>query len=230
LSTLAPLVGLAAASVGHQRKTLNLLPIAMQNELAFRRRQPVVIAAAVMIVGALIAPLHHFNSATNAANVQALQLEAQARPLREIQSRQAELFERIAHARTAISLLQEALDKKTTWVRFFADLQDRLGEIEDVWLESVSVVREATAGRDRVRSPLPGTPADFRLVLTGRLLDERNPVSKVSLESYDRIKRLIESLSLSEFVSAVEGEQFDNSQPGILRFGFTLVVRPERSL
>jgi hypothetical protein len=44
------------------------------------------------------------------------------------------------------------------------------------------------------------------------------------------VKRLITRFSESEFIGAVEHERFDNSEPGLLRFDLTLVVRLQKTL
>jgi len=75
----------------------------------------------------------------------------------------------------------------------------------------------------------PAPPA-LRLTLSGRLLDVANPVSNVSPESFDRVKKLIAGFTGSPFITAVENERFDNTQPGLLRFDFTLVVNARRPL
>ena len=45
-----------------------------------------------------------------------------------------------------------------------------------------------------------------------------------------RMHRLLGTLTASPFVAAIENERYDISQPGILRFEFTLVIKPERPL
>jgi type IV pilus assembly protein PilM len=84
-----------------------------------------------------------------------------------------------------------------------------------------------------VAGPTANPAADgesLRLNVTGRLLDQKNPLSKVSRDSYNRVTDLLASFSDSQYIVAVEDERFDNTQEGILRFDFTLVVHPERPL
>jgi type IV pilus assembly protein PilM len=70
----------------------------------------------------------------------------------------------------------------------------------------------------------------MRLTLSGRLLDVANPQSKVSPESFDRVKRLLEGFKGSAFVASVENERFDNNQNGLLRFDVTVVIDPRKPL
>jgi type IV pilus assembly protein PilM len=226
---LVQMVGLAARLASKKRFTLNLLPPVIRDELAFQRRQPALIAAAALLVMALIPPFLHFHSKAVAAQNRTTGMEAELRPLRDIHERTTELQQKIDQVRNAISDWQDVADRKTTWLRFLADLQTRLVAIEDVWLESLSIVRP-TAGKTEAERISAQPATELRLVLSGRLLDQSNPLSKVSPESYERVKRLITSFSESEFVAAIEHERFDNSEPGLLRFDFTLVVQSPKTL
>jgi type IV pilus assembly protein PilM len=75
---------------------------------------------------------------------------------------------------------------------------------------------------------VPSLP--LRLRFSGRLLDRENPLSRVSQSSYERVTLLLSRIGESEFVEAVEGERFDASALGILRFDFTVVVNPRKRL
>ena len=86
---------------------------------------------------------------------------------------------------------------------------------------------QAAAGA--VPPPAPKGPP-VRLTLSGRLLDVRNPQSKVSPESLQRVKELLASFTGSGFIKAVENERFDTNQNGLLLFDFTLVINPDRTL
>jgi type IV pilus assembly protein PilM len=68
------------------------------------------------------------------------------------------------------------------------------------------------------------------MTLSGRLLDVTNPQSKVSAEARQRVQQLLASFTGSQFIASVENEKFDNSQNGLLRFDFTLVINPKKTL
>lgn len=225
---LAALIGVAARSLQSKNRAPELLPRVIREELVFRRRQPILITAAVLLVLALIPPLHHFQTLAKAGHAEATNKEAQLQPLRQVHARHRELLQQIEQARKAIVETRYAADKKTSWLRFLTELQDRLVSVEDVWLESLSLVRLTAVAPIQMQADAP--TADLRLILTGRLLDERNPISKVSPEAYQRVKALISSFNGSQFIAAIEQERFDSSQSGILRFDLTLVVRPDSPL
>jgi type IV pilus assembly protein PilM len=226
-AVLAAMIGVAARS-SQPNRAPELLPRVIREELVFRRRQPIFITAAMLVVLALIPPLHHFQTLAKAGHAEASNKEAQLHPLRQVHAHHAQLLQQIEQARKSIEETRYAADKKTSWLRFLTELQDRLVSVEDVWLESLSLVRVPAAAPIPIQAAVPA--ADLRLIVTGRLLDERNPISKVSPEAYQRVKALISSFNGSQFIAAIEQERFDSSQSGILRFDLTLVVRPDNPL
>ena len=220
--TLATLVGLAARLAGGPAIDANLLPATRRDARAFRRREPLLVAAVACVALALLAPVWFYARTAAQARAHAAAVEARLEPLRALQKRNSANLARLAAAKQEVAALQGLAETKSNWINFFADLQARLGSVDDVWLEKLAVAREAgEAG---------AAPGGIRLKLSGRLLDRNNPISRVSPDSYERVKRLLASFGASRFIASVENERFDNSQPGILRFDFTLVVNPQRPL
>lgn len=128
--------------------------------------------------------------------------------------------------------IQGLAESKSNWINFLSDLQERLYEVEDVWLEKLQVVRSTRQSTPPApRQAAAAKEAEpLKLTLTGRLLDRNNPVSKVSNDSRARVETLLKSFKDSNFILDVQDERFDTSQPGILRFDFTLLVNPRNPL
>ena len=252
---LADLVGVAARSLGSAEKEATLLPPAVTAALEFRRRQPILLGAAALLVFALLPPLYFLHQRASATLTEVAKYDSQLMPLRSLQARNDENLRRLGEARARIAALTPAYDGMEAWIGFFADLQQRLVKVEDVWLDRLSVQRSdavatdgaaesagdalpaATDGADGAAAtaaaampdPVPPT-GPVKLTLSGRLLDVANPQSRVSAESFERVKQLFTSFSGSRFVAAVENERFDNTQNGLLRFDVTLVLKPGRTL
>jgi type IV pilus assembly protein PilM len=220
---LADLVGLATRLTAKDA-AVSLLPATLGSEIEVRRRQPWWLGAAALAVLALLPPIWHYHRLTAATQARIDSLEAELRPLRSLQSRNADNLAKIAEARRQVAAIHGLVETKSNWITFFSDLQSRLTKVEDVWLERLAVGR-ATAPANGAEGA-----AELRLTLSGRLLDAQHPVSKVSADSYERVKKLLASFAGSQFIASVENERFDNSQPGILRFDFTLVVNPAKPL
>lgn len=246
---LADLVGLATRLVVPAETEANLLPPALTAVLAFKKRQPMLLAAAALGVLSLTPPIIYLHSIATATQERVSEYDSQLMPLRSVQNRNDENLRQIAEATKQIYALRGAYETKANWVNFFADLQERLVEIEDVWLDKLQVLRPPPPEPDTAPPPEPEpAPADgqapppvvapppvpkgppLRLALSGRLLDVRNPQSKVSPESLQRVKELLSSFTDSQFIKAVENERFDTNQNGLLHFDFTLVIDPAKTL
>ncbi|MSU50671.1 MAG: fimbrial assembly protein [Opitutus sp.] len=246
---LADIVGLATRLVAKSETEASLLPPALTAALAFRKRQPMFLAAAALVVCALVPPIVYFHQVATATQAKMSQVDGQLMPLRAIEHRNAENLRQILDATKQITALRGAYETKANWINFFADLQERLIKVEDVWLDKVHVVRPPApepgavvdapppevppaAANGAPPPPVPAVPKGppLRLTLSGRLLDVSNPQSKVSPQSLQRVKQLLASFTGSQFITAVENEKFDPSQNGLLRFDFTLVINPKKTL
>ena len=229
---LADLVGLAVPLV-KPGADVTLLPPAITAALAFRKRQPLYLAAAALAAVALLPPILYFHARAGRAAALVGQTEEQLRPLRSVEARNNQSLAQIEEAKKQITGLEGLVATKANWLDFLGDTQARLAKVGDVWLERIQIVQPPPVD-PAAPPPVEGAatvPAPaLRLTLTGRLLDVANPVSNVSPESFDRVKKLIAGFTGSPFITAVENERFDNTQPGLLRFDFTLVVNARRPL
>ena len=250
---LADLVGMATRLVVPGETEASLLPPALTASLAFRKRQPMLLAAAALAALALAPPIVYLHRIATATEERVSQYDDQLMPLRSVQNRNEENLRQIAEAAKQITALRGAYETKANWINFFADLQERLVVIEDVWLDKLQVLRppppdpatvaenqppeepppaDGQAAPPKTEAPPPPVPKGppLRLALSGRLLDVRNPQSKVSPESLQRVKELLTSFTGSKFITAVENERFDTNQNGLLHFDFTLVINAKKTL
>ncbi len=242
-AVLGDLVGLATQLVAKNESEASLLPPSVTEAIAFRKRQPLMVAAAALVVLAFVPPIVYFHQVASGRLDQVRQVDGQLMPLRAIQTRNEENLRQIEEAKKQIAAYRAAYDTKTNWINFLSDLQNRLVKIEDVWLDKLQVVRPPLPepGADQPADPNATPPADgsappappappVRLTLSGRLLDIANPQSKVSVEARQRVQQLLASFTGSQFIASVENEKFDNNQNGLLRFDFTLVINPKKTL
>ena len=214
---LADLIGAAATQLLPRQPVLNLLPPRLRRHESLRRRKPWLMAAAVLAVTALILPLVHFRSVTAEAQRKTAAIKRELAPLRERDARNRANLQQLEELKQQVVQLHNLYDRRTGWLNLLANLQDCLVCVEDVWLEKLQVTPAATG-------------ASVKLVVSGRMLDKTNPLSKVSPETFNRVKALLASIVDLPFVAAIEGERFDNSQPGILKFDFVLVADPQHLL
>ena len=243
-ATLMDLVGLAAAHFSTDRLTLDLLPPRLRRFEEFRRRERWLVTAGLLTAAALVPPIVCFTDTALAAQRNVTVIEAQLAPLREVDARNRANLEKLDQAKREIELLDTVYSSRATWLQLCVDLQERLVRVEDVWLDRLQLQRDVAETPATDQPPADQPPADpnaaapadgitpkqtFKLALSGRLLDTANPLSKVSADSYRRVKTLLTGLADSRFVTGVESERFDNTQPGILRFDFVLAVDPRKN-
>lgn len=239
---LAGLVGLALPA-SNGKKSVNLIPPAIADRLTFKKRQPYLVGAAALVAFSLLPLVVQSSREVSAANHKLKAIRKEIVPLKTLKSEIEQKLASLEEVKTEILSIQSLAESKNNWINFLSDLQARLVKVEDVWLESLQVIRATPAEVSGAPAGglLGGAPEKtevanttekpvLRLQLTGRLIDRKNPVSRVSPDSYERIKTLLASFVDSQFISAVERESFDATTPGILKFDFILVIDPARPL
>ncbi len=241
---LSEVVGQAARLVLPQGVGINLLPAPVAERIAFRARKPFLFVAAACLA---LAPLPVVLNEVGQANQLELTLgamKAKTRPLESLQSRIADTRRDAQAIRDQISQIESLVNTKSNWITFFTEIQDRLTQVKDVWLEDLKVVRERPAatqsdgglggdglGGEAAPAALP--PPTYHVLVSGRMLlrdfDPNNP-GEFQKRATQRINRLFEGITDSQFIEKVEGESYDFSDRRILRFRVTLVVNPSKPL
>ncbi len=224
-SASAELIGVAAWILAKRGPGMNLLPPDRAGLLAVRQRQFRCLVAVTSTIGLSLIPIAHYHQRATATLAMTREIEREIAPLRLRQVENENHLGQIEIAKKRIAALNAAYEARTSWVAFLAELQGKLTAVENVWLDQLKVEE-----RQNAREPGGSDPGTGKLFLSGRLLDVDNPRSKVSAQSFERVKQLMERLAESPFVSAIGGERFDNSQDGLLRFEVTLVLNPARPL
>lgn len=208
---LNDLAGAAAGRLLATQPALNLLPARLRRQAGIRRRRAWLMAAAACATLAALPPLWHTRTLEQSARAKTAAIEAAIAPVREREARNRAALAELEELRREAAVLQDLQARRTAWQGLLSDLQGRLVTVEDVWFE-------------RMQTLPPAAGAPLKLAVSGRMLDKTNPLAKVSPETFSRVQALLAGLADSPFVAAVEGERFDNSQPGILRFDFVLVT------
>jgi len=211
----------ASLELAEDAARADLLPPVRRAERAWRRRLPWLAVAAGLALAALGPPVLRHRADAAASNRAAAILEAELAPLRVRAAQHRVQLERLADLRQRLAVLHGVEERRHRWVALLADLQDRLGTVEDVWLDRLEIAPGTGAA---------GEAAPLRLAITGRMLDQANPLARVSPETYGRVKALFARLAESPFVAEVQGERFDSEQPGLLRFDVVLVAAERQPL
>jgi type IV pilus assembly protein PilM len=236
-AVLAGSIGAAALLMESNGMSIDLLTPARRGQVRAERQRPWLIAAAVLTMFSLLPPAWHLRRSEAELGRQIAAIEGEVAPLRAREARNRENVAHLDALRREVGALQSIHDRRASWPALFADLQERLNRVEDVWLDQLEVL---PAGSSEAVEPagvgwgaVPSADAlaqPLRLALAGRMLDRTNPTSHVSDDANRRVVALLAGLGESPFVSGVERERYDASQPGVLRFEFVLVGQPARPL
>ena len=211
---LTELAGAAATQLLPHPTTLNLLPVPRRRRAELHRCLPALVAAGSLAVAALIPPWLYYHSVVAAAQGRSAAMERALVPLRARNVWQQRQLLALERCKRELAVLEGVSARRNGWLALLADLQARLLRVDDVWLERLQVTPGESGG------PL-------KLSVSGCLLDRANPLARVSEENINRVKDLFADITDSPFVGTIEGERFDNTRPGLLRFDFSLRTDPQ---
>ena len=210
---LTELAGAAATQLFPHATILNLLPAPRRRRDEFHRRLPALVTAGLLAVAAPMPPWLYYHGIAAAARARSAAIERMLEPLRAGSVRQHRQLLVLDRFKREVAALEAISARRNRWLALLADLQVRLLRVDDVWLERLHVI--------------PGEPGGpLQLSVSGCLLDRANPVARVSEENVTRVKDLFADIADSPFVATIEGERFDNTRPGLLRFDFIMRTDP----
>lgn len=255
--SLSEIVGFVVAPSLQNAHQLNLLPKTVAEMLAFKKQKPWYIGAAVLLAASCAYPIYALEQSISDYKTVNSTLGAEVAELQPIHDRIVDIETKTQAIDPKILELINQTSKRGNWSNFFEDLQARLTAIGDVWIDEMSIVRQATADADSsedgyseedydaedfeesdtseldeeaVVSATKTGPLTMRI--TGRLLVKvLDESGNVSGSAFDRIKALRRSFENSPFVSEVLEPRFPEIKGNrILEFQFDLVLNSERAL
>lgn len=209
----AKLVGLALLRRARDVDAFDMCPAWVKRVERQRVQRRVGVAMFVLVVVVLCMGAafqrHRASVAASAVRVAREQL-AVARAA----ARQAELDRaRLAELQSELATVAHVASARSGWAALLADLERRLAMAGDAWLDELHYLPGTAGAPD-------GTGA--RLVVEGHFLvpQEACSSSDISIQA----RKLIVQLAQSEGVASVREEHFDEGEPGLVRFGCTLVL------
>ncbi len=237
---ISEVIGEAARLILPQTAGVNLIPRNIAAQVAFDARKPWLIAAALI---AALAPLPVWNAYHDAATFNQEQIV-------ELKRKQADLGGHLSSLKTAREQANElhavsgqlefVVLNRANWPAVLADLQGRVAECKNTWVEEIHMRREAQAAAP---APAEGQPAEVvapqpvtKIIVTTRFLQpEVPPNPKASHNSATFIKRqneLLAALRKSPFVAEIPEAEIkaDFNLPYQPRITFTLVIRKDKAL
>ena len=224
---ISEIVGLATVSTVPNGAEVNLLPDAIQSEIAFRSKKPILIAAALLLAIAPWPAYLGFQELSSGYEAKARTVSSKLDPLQNRQSAIRENADRAAEIGASIERVEGLVSSKTNWIQFFAELQESLTMAEDVWLDKLSVEREVAA---------EGEEPAYEVVVSGQMLVRETAESDSVDQSIisPRIKSLLASFESSEFIVASRSPKINwqslRRGLNVLPFTINLVVDPAKPL
>ncbi len=220
---LSEVVGEAARAIYPEAAGVNLLPAHIVAETAFAKKRPVFVLAAALLAASVVPP-YLFLSESLKSDKAFVAGYTQKTP--ELEERANALKDREARAKKLVAKIDglEGLARsKSNWIELFIDLEQRLMQQKDVWLEKLHVVR-INDGKNQ----------KYNLELTGRLLiRDYNPDDPTAYDhdkASKRVTDLLKAFEGSKFIQRYDNVRTDPSDPRILKFDFTLVVDPKKPI
>ena len=220
---VSEVVGEAARLVFKDAMGVNLLPGHIIEESSFAKKRPVFVLAAALLAASVVPPYLYFSQQLQSDKEYAKSFESKTPALLERAETLKQEAERAKLLVSKIDGLEGLARSKSNWIELFIDLEKRLMEQKDVWLEKLSV--------ERVND---GKVQKYNLALTGRLLirdyNPEDPNAYDHNKASARVTDLLKSFEGSAFIQKYENVRTDNSNPRILKFDFTLVVDPKKPI
>lgn len=233
---ISEIIGAAAQDLVADSAGVNLLPDAVQQEMAFASKKPYLLVAAICLA---LAPWPAFlgYKQLSAGYVKAAQAtEAQVAPLQQRQSKILDNADKAAQISQSIQLVEGLKNSKTNWIQFFAELQKSLTLTEDAWLDSLKVLREQPAPASPATPATPASPT-YEVVLSGQMLVRETAEGEGAIDQEvlsRRIRSLQSSFEGSEFIVASKPPAIDWSSLrqglNVLPFTINLVVDTAKPL
>lgn len=219
-AVLTELVGAAVKMMRSDAVGVNLLPKSIASDQAFKVKMPALLLFAALLVAAAVPPFISLKESTAAHKKPIVEFSNKT----DISNQRLADFnknkETIAALQSRIEDLESLAKSKSNWIKLFADIENRLFEAKDVWLDDLKVIRSKTNNK-----------TDYRLQLSGRMLirDTSASATDVTL-AIQRVKDLLDSFKQSEFIKDYASVSTDDTNPRILKFNFTLVVNPDKPI
>ncbi len=249
---LSEILGQAAKSVHPNGVGVNLLPEGLRQQQAFSKQKPTFMAAAALLALSPLPLVSYFYGNATQYEEQVRQVRA-ALPTHQVLAADLnDTLRTMERYHLTLDRVDDFINSRTNWLRFFSDLQDSLTNARDVWLDTLEVSRRITLlpapepeepEYDEYGEIIPPEPIEqlnYRLTLSGAMLlrqsteEGERPVG----ENYDerviseRVRTLIQQFSESEFIIEAGAPTilWTRLEDGVLPFTFNLTVNPDKPL
>lgn len=227
--SLSETLGEASRSVLPGAVGVNLLPASLENQMAFSRQKPLLVAAAALFAIAPWPVWHHFNTAAQAAVSEVSAVEKRAAELLAFRSSIETAKGDASRVAARVASLSAAAKARDNWREFLADLQTRIMAVKDVWIEDLRFSRvPAQVAEGAPPSDVCRVTVQFCMLIKEVAPDGAFNGAAVQAKRRE-IKRALEG---SPFVEKIpdDAEKSDLKRANLPRITFTLVIKDQKPL
>ena len=232
---LSEVVGEAARLVLPNASGVNLIPRDIAAQIAFDARKPKLITAALLAALAPWPVWFAFSEASDYNRDQAAKLQHRSKDLTAHLSKIKDFRKKSTDILATNVQLESVVLNRSNWPAFMADLQKRLSNCKNTWVEELHVHHEQVAAAPVAEGEPPAPPVTVtKVVLTVRLLLPSVAPGRPfqAKEMNVREQELLAALKGSAFVQEIpDGEiKPDYAMANVPRLTLTLVIRKDKSL
>jgi len=229
--SLSELIGEATRLLLPDAVGLNLLPEHITQQYAFEAKRPLILFSAAVLAASMFLPFAYLSANLESVKENERALSEQIPSMNQRYSQVENNKEQLESLVSKIKGLEGLANTKANWMNFFVDLETRLVNAKDVWLDDLKVIRTAPV---KNKEGVVTKEAEYKLEISGRFLIRDNgtgdTIAYDNEKALERIKDLIGSFKQSSFIDDYVNVRTDNSNPRILKFNFTLSVNPNKPI
>jgi type IV pilus assembly protein PilM len=203
---------------------VNLIPPALESEIAFNRQKPLLIAAAALLALAPWPVWAHFRSASMESSRQIALVEGRSRELSGYKKSIEDSRREAAEVALRVNALHAAAASRDNWREFLADLQSRVSGVKDVWVDEMRFKRTPGASVEGVAA----NDACSVTVSLNMLLKGVAPSGTFDAADFQaRRREILKTLKASPFVADIpaQAEKSDLNKANLPKLTLTLTVK-----
>jgi type IV pilus assembly protein PilM len=233
---ISEVIGEAASLLLPQSSGVNLIPRDIAAQIAFDARKPKLLVAALL---AALAPWPIYSALDDAGDYNTEQiklLKARAASLNGHQSTIIKTHEDSHVVLATNQLLEFVVTNRSNWPAFMTDLQSRVAQSKNTWVEELHVAHVAPPAVPAAEGEPPKAPAApvTKVTVTARILLDKVAPGKTfnAKELIERQNALMASLKKSPFVADIPADEIkpDYKEANVPKLTFTLVIQKDKAL
>lgn len=200
---------------------VNLIPPALESEIAFNRQKPLLVAAVALLALAPWPVWAHFTAANASAVKQVALVERRSQELSGYKSSIEAARKEAAEVALRVNDLHEAASARDNWREFLADLQSRVSGVKDVWVDEMRFRRTPGGG---------GAAEDSARVTLNLNMLMKGVAPGGTFDAADfqaKRRELLKALKSSPFVADIPAqlEKSDLNKANLPKLTLTLIVK-----